>query len=346
MKSNRDLKVAALILAHNEAFVIAETVKAVSQALGASDELFVIADNCTDGTKTVAEEAGARVFARTKGSVSNKGQALAWFLENYQKLLRSFDFLLVLDADSRIDPSYLDSVRENLPNKGKVFQSLVLPAYDSQSPIGRLAALSYLLDQYVSDGIRDKLGWSVRLRGTGMLIAPDVLFDIHSKLDSSVEDVALSLLIFSRGVRVGRIEHAVVYDPVPDSAPAASRQRARWFRGQWRAAWQYRREISSVLIKGPEGWSLLSSLFLKPRWLVFAVCSLLAIALSRWWWAALLFWAYVLFGLLYLIIGLLILPDRKSYFTALLYLPSYVQMWIRSIFLSLRATPWLKAREE
>ena len=271
MRPNGELTIAMLIFAHNEASVIGDTVDNVVQTLGGDDQLIIIADNCTDDTVKLAKDTGAHVYARTRRSSSSKGQALAWFLSNYQDILQSFDFLLVLDADTQIAPNYLDIIRENIPEKGEAFQCFIFPQYDDQSPIGNLAALSYLLDQSISDRIRTMLGWPVRLRGTGMLITPDVLFEIRNKLDTSVEDIALSLLITAAGIHIGRIDQAVVYDPVPDSSDAASRQRARWFRGQWLAAWQYRREIVYALTKGPRGWSLLSSLFLKPRWLFLTV---------------------------------------------------------------------------
>ena len=346
MRHNGELTIAMLLFAYDEASVIGDTVENVAQALGVGDEVFVIADNCTDDTVKIAKDAGTQVYTRNSSSSSSKGQVLAWFLSSYQDLLINFDFLLVLDADSRIASNFLDIIKDNIPEKGDAFQCFIFPQYNNQSPIGNLAALSYLLDQRVSDKVRKRLGWPVRLRGTGMLITPDVLIEICDKLDTSVEDIAISLLITAAGIHIGRIDQAVVYDPVPESSDAASRQRARWFRGQWLAAWQYRREIAYALTKGPGGWSLLSSLFLKPRWLFLTASLFLALALSRWWWISLFFWGQVLFGLLYLIIGLIILPDRKTFIIALLRLPTYIYMWVRSIVLSFRSTPWLKARKE
>jgi len=340
------MRIAVLIFARNEASYIGETVDNVIQSLGVNDDLIVIADNCTDDTVKIAKDAGALVYTRATSPPSSKGQALAWFMSSNHIDIKSVDYLLVLDADSRISTNYLDIIRENIPEKGEAFQSFVFPQYDEHSPIGNLAALSYLLDQSVSDRIRTMLGWPVRLRGTGMLISPDVLIDIRNRLDTSVEDIALSLLITAAGIHVGRIDQAVVYDPIPDNSDAASRQRARWFRGQWLSARQYRKEIAYVLTKGPRGWSLLSSLFLKPRWLFLTASLFLALVLSRWWWISLFFWGHVFFGLLYLIIGLMILPNRKTFIIALLRLPTFIFMWVRSIKLSFRSTPWLKARKE
>ncbi len=346
MRLNGKMRIAVLVFARNEAHIVGVTVENVVKTLSLGDELFVIADNCTDETAKKAKDSGAHIFVRTKRSSSSKGQALAWFLSCHQDLLKPFDFLLILDADSQIAPDFLETIRDNIPEKGAAFQCFISPLYERQSPIGNLAALSYLLDQYIPDKIRTRLEWPVRLRGTGMLITPDVLIEIRDKLDTSVEDIALSLLLTTRGIHIGRIDQAIVYDPVPESSAAASRQRARWFRGQWFAVWHYRREITYALAQGPRGWSLLSSLFLKPRLLILTVSLFLALLFYRWWWLSLIFWGQVLFGLLYLIIGLIILPERKTFIIALLHLPTYIYMWIRSIILSLRSTPWLKARKE
>ena len=340
------MRIAALIFAHNEASIIGKTIEDVVHALGDGDDLFVIADNCTDDTVKMAEDAGAKVYVRTRNSSSSKGQALAWFLSSFQDLLQPFDFLLVLDADSQIAPDFFETIRENVPEKGEAFQCFIYPLYNNQSSVGNLAALSYLLDQSVSDKIRTALGWPVRLRGTGMLITFEVLNTISEQLDTTVEDIALSLLLMAKGVQVKRIDQAVVYDPVPDNSDDALRQRARWFRGQWIAAWQYNREIAYAIIKGPGGWSLLSSLFLKPRWLFLTLSVIFALAFYRWIWISLFFWGQVLFGLIYLIVGLIILPERKTFFMSLFRLPNYIYMWVRSIGLSFRSTPWLKARKE
>ncbi|NQS92053.1 MAG: glycosyltransferase, partial [Chloroflexi bacterium] len=293
MKRDGNQRIATLIFARDESFVIGETVACVVKALGLGDELFVIADNCTDDTAEIARISGADVYVRTRQASSGKGKALAWFLNCYQYLLQPFDFLLVLDADSKVNPDFLEIIRVNIPQMSAAFQCFISPQYERQSPIGNLAALSYFLDQYVSDKIRTVLGWPVRLRGTGMLIPPVILIEVRDQLETMVEDIALSLLLTAKGVHIGRIDEAIVYDPVPDTPTAASNQRARWFRGQWHAIRQFRREIAIILAKGPGGWSLLSSLFLKPRWLILTVSIFLALVLSRWWWLSLIFWGYV-----------------------------------------------------
>ena len=346
MKKAKIGSIATLIFARNEARVIGETVESVFSALGPKDALYVIADNCRDDTADIAKAAGAEVFIRTGKTDSSKGDALAWFLSRHQSDLRRYDFLLVLDADSKIKIDFFENIRANQPEQGVAFQCFIYPLYGDQSPLGKLAALSYLLDHYISDRLRTALGWPVRLRGTGMLIKPGIFCGLNDQLETKVEDIALSLLLTKEGVHIGRIDEALVYDPIPDTSAATTRQRARWFRGQWHAIWLYRSEIASIVVKGPAGWSLLFSLFLKPRWLVLITSLVLALGLSRWLWLSLFFWGYVLFSFFYVLIGLMIIPERGVFLRAFLHLPAYVGMWVRSIFLSLQSSSWLDARKK
>jgi len=89
-------------------------------------------------------------------------------------------------------------------------------------------------------------------------------------------------LVAELGFRIIQLDSVKVYDPKPAGAAAASRQRARWIRGQWAALWSYRQSVVKVLRNGLRGWILLSSLFLKPRWLVMVVKAALAWIAIQW----------------------------------------------------------------
>ena len=342
---NKENHIALLILAHDESVVIRDTVAAAHNALTPGDTLFVVADNCTDDTAGKAHNAGARVIIRNNGVANGKGEALAWFLSQYRDELLNYCMVVILDADSMIPPDFIRIIISNISEESQALQCFVYPLYENKAPIGKLAALSELLDQYVSDNIRTALGWPVRLRGTGMVLKSETLIDMGNRLQTKVEDIALSLLLTARGIRIQRINDAVVFDPKPRTSDAAARQRARWFRGQWQAMWQYRREIVRVLVKGPAGWSLLSSLFLKPKWLVLTTSLLMALTLSHWPWLALFFWVHFLLGLLYVLLGLSLIPDRKIFIRAMFHAPAYVWMWLQGITLSFRPSSWLRARK-
>lgn len=336
--------IAVLILAHDEAGVIGNTVLSIMPALLPEDAIFVVADNCTDETVKRARSAGAQVIIRSTGNAKGKGEALAWFLKEHVDSLKKYGTFVILDADSKIRAGFLRTIRENLTRGNQAMQCFVNPVHDD-SPISQLAAFSDLLEQTISDRLRSKLGWSVRLRGTGMVIHSELLFGLSDRLQTDVEDIALTLLLTAQCIPIGQVEAAQVYDEKPVTNHAATQQRARWFRGQCKALWQYRQDIFKILLKGPSGWALLSSLFLRPKWLVFVISSLLAIILSHWTWIGFIFWIYPLVTLIEVSAGLFQTPERRVYMHALLYTPVFVWMWLHSLVLALHQVPWYRSRE-
>jgi len=344
MNTEKRGRIATLIIARDESSVIQKSSKRVLDSLGKNDALYVIADNCRDATAELARQEGAVVLERFAEKSQSKGAALTWFVKEHFPLLKPYDYAFVLDADTMIDENFFELLKCNLSNQSKAVQCHIEPLIFKESPITDMAALAYFLDQKVADKIRSQLGCSVRLRGTGMLIQPQLLFDISDEIVSNVEDIALTLLITASGEKIARNEQAVVYDPLPGSSAAAAYQRARWYRGQWNAVWEYRREGIRLFLRGPCGWSLLGSLFLKPRIISTAICFGLAVLLSRWPWMALFLWSQVALSFLYLVLGFFFHPDRKKYIVSLLKFPLYLGMWIQSIWLSTTSSRWFKVR--
>jgi cellulose synthase/poly-beta-1,6-N-acetylglucosamine synthase-like glycosyltransferase len=337
-------KIALVIFAHDEASVIEKSVHSALKSLCGNDALFVIADTCKDDTALRAHKAGARVFSRDNGSPNGKGAALAWFVRGQWSLVRQFRMLVILDADTLIPSDFVMNFKARLKPGDLAVQCFVRPIEYEKSPISKLIALSEIVEQSVFDRIRSFFGWSVRLRGTGMGISPIVLLAVSSQVQTEVEDIALSLLIAEKKIRVKQLDSVRVYDPKPAEAAAASRQRARWYRGQWAALWLYRPVVLRIAAQGPAGWSLLGSLFLKPRWLMMAVKLGLACVFFRdTLWSA-FFGSLVLIDLLLILTGILRLKDKWMFVKAILHLPGFVFMWLKSILLAFRGHSWLRVR--
>ncbi|MFQ5408215.1 MAG: glycosyltransferase family 2 protein [Anaerolineales bacterium] len=337
-------RIAAVIPARNEAAVIAGTVVAARRTL---DTIFVVADGCTDDTAARARATGATVAERTHCGASSKAAALRWFGRHAGAEILRYDVVVVLDADSRLAPDFARALRNHVAPPDSAWQCRVSPADYRDSPVALLAALSETMEQCVADRLRAALGWPVRLRGAGMAFRPDVFLAACRELHTEVEDVALSLVLTARGIPVRPIRAAVVHDPKPRTVEAAARQRARWYRGQWRALWQYRRSAARILLRGPAGWSLLSELFLKPRWLVLFMkfVALLLSVLARQTGASILTAA-------------LVAVDLSAYAFAVRYLPAgfprrvrlrnvwvYIRMWMTAFATAARPSTWLRARE-
>jgi cellulose synthase/poly-beta-1,6-N-acetylglucosamine synthase-like glycosyltransferase len=165
---------AVIILAHNEAGVIDSAVRSVCRVLDPQDSVYVIADNCQDATADHAAGAGAFVRERLTGSPDGKGAALKWFVEQSGDLLEHYDLVVILDADNQVPPRFLRDVKAGYHSEG-VMQCFVQPVGYQGSPLSTLIALSEIHEQKIIDGIRTHFGWSVRLRGTGMVMTPGLL---------------------------------------------------------------------------------------------------------------------------------------------------------------------------
>jgi cellulose synthase/poly-beta-1,6-N-acetylglucosamine synthase-like glycosyltransferase len=336
---------AVIILAHNEASVIELTIQSILRVLDPQDVVYIIADNCSDSTASRAVRAGAVVWERLTDCPDGKGTALKWFVDQAGDLLEHFDLIVILDADNQVPQGFLREIKAGYQGEG-LMQCFVQPIGYQESSLSTLIALSEIHEQKTIDGIRTRFGWSVRLRGTGMVMTHRLLKMAAKMIETEVEDIVLTLLFVSHGIRIQRNERISVYDPKPCESKLASQQRARWFRGQWVAFWQCRREVTMLLKQGPSGWFLLSSLFLKPRWLINLILLLLALSLAQYSRIlAALFLASVLFDIVCLGWTILLSTERKRFIQAILHVPAFIIMWIRSFLLAFKKSPWLRARD-
>lgn len=344
--SNGPRRIAFVIFAQNESAVIRKTIQSIIRVLGASDALYVVVDHSSDETAAIARQAGAKVVIRNSGSAQGKGAALAWFMDKYQAQITAYDSLVILDADSLIPADFIDKMRMHWDRGLQAAQCFLSPIGYEDSPLTTLIALSEIVEQTLFDRMRTFLRLPVRLRGTGMVFDPQLLLRLCPRIDTEVEDIALSLLAAEQGVTIRPLPGVVVYDPKPGDRAAAARQRARWYRGQWTAFWNYRAIILRLLVKGPKGWSVLGSLFLKPRWLKLVI--LFALGFAFLWQPVVAAIIFSLVGLevLLILVGILVLPQRGLFMKSLLYLPIFVLMWIKGILLSLKRRPWLRVRKD
>lgn len=335
-----------VICAKDESSVIVKTIHSVQLAMKEQDDLFVIADNCADETAQVAAAVNAKVFVRRQTKTSGKGAALKWFVLNHWPEIYHFKYLIIIDADSLISPTFSDDLEIQLLPEILAAQCLITPIHYSGSPLGSLIALSGIVEQTIFDGIRQYFGWSVRLYGTGMVFSPSILREICVSIDTEVEDIALSLLLAAKRVRVYGIRSAVVFDPKPTEIAPAARQRARWFRGQWSALRIYRKIIWNILTGDLNGISVILSLFLKPRWLKLIFMLVLAISFLHFPVIAGILFSLVILETSLILVGIMLSDHRSLFFKALFHLPEFVFMWLKGIFLSFQRLPWLRARNQ
>lgn len=113
VSDSRQRRLIALIPAHDEQDALPETLASIFAQSRRPDEIHVVADNCTDGTACTAAELGAEVI-HTRGNVHKKAGALNQALDRILPGLDPDDLVLVMDADSQLDPGFLRAAEDRI----------------------------------------------------------------------------------------------------------------------------------------------------------------------------------------------------------------------------------------
>lgn len=218
---------AVLIPAHNEQEALPATLRSVL-ALDYPPEMvrvYVIADNCTDLTADVATETGVMCLVRDDKARRGKGFALEFGLNAVSA--DGPDAVLVLDADCTLDPCALRELDATFATGAEAAQLTVRSANADVGATGYVAAVGDAVDGLVAAG-RDRLGFSVPLRGTGMAFSRSVLTRVPWVTFSTVEDAEYADRLRAAGVRIRLVPGARVLCAAPPQLSELCRQRRRW----------------------------------------------------------------------------------------------------------------------
>nr|WP_297175573.1 glycosyltransferase family 2 protein [uncultured Agathobaculum sp.] len=236
---------AAIISARNEESVIGDLVKSL-KAQNYPEKLldvFVVADNCTDGTAAAARAAGAIVYERFDKVRVGKGYAMDWLFRRIltDKGEQTYDAFLVFDADNLVDPNF---VRE----MNKMFDTgeyAALTSYRNSKNfcdnwISAGYALWFLREARYLNQPRAQLGVNCAVSGTGFLIAGDVIREEGGwPYHLLTEDIEFSVACAVRGRKIGYCGTAIVYDEQPVHFRQSWDQRMRWSKGFYQVDAKY-----------------------------------------------------------------------------------------------------------
>ncbi len=344
-----------LIVAHNEERIIAQTLESLLMYTVdfPSAELILLADNCADETAGISAKMGVKTYLRTDGELG-KGKALSWFVNSASKDLLQYDLVAILDADTLIAADFCERVSAAFIDKNvQAVQSSVQPIYSDNFTTSVLAAYSEILSQKIDDDVRSRLGWTVPLRGTGMVFRREMFSRICIGLETQVDDIELSIRLARIGITVSFAPEAIVYDPKSSNMLDLARQRGRWLKGQRQIFSLMMDDLMKLITSGFSGWSLMQALLFKPKTLLLIIKLFLILALSYFTIGPLFYileislFVSILIDLLYYFMGLKYVSQPKVYLLALLKTPLYFVLWFTSWFFSIvPGKKWLRARDE
>lgn len=286
------LRVAILLPAHNEATGIAASIRSVREQMHATDQVLVVADNCTDDTAQVARAAGATVLERHNDTLRGKGYALDHGISHLKT--SPPDMVIMLDADSVLHPGGLDELIAACQAHGAPIQSRYLMlAPQGASLKTRIAAFAWLVKNHVRPLGAQVMGWPCLLTGSGMAFPWPVIQNAPLASGHLVEDMQLGLDLAVAGHAPVFCERALVTSEFPSSDEGLSSQRTRWEHGHLGTIQSQLPRLLAQAVRqrrtGLLGLALdlsvppLSSLILLT--LALAAASLGFAALTGLWWA-------------------------------------------------------------
>ncbi len=231
--------VAVLIPAHNEALVIGESLRSI-MALVPRQNVHVVSDGSTDATVQIARHAGARVI-ETKENVGKAG-ALQEAIERFG-LVRRFALVMLLDADTRVQPGYFGAALPMFADpKVVAVAGCVRTALDRKlSPSGNVL-VGHRTRIYTVGQRALKFGQTY-LRSNATPIVPGFASlyrtRVLPKIDMNppglvIEDFNMTFEVYQKRLgKVGFNLGAVAVTQDPDNFRDYVRQTKRWAVGLW-----------------------------------------------------------------------------------------------------------------
>jgi len=241
---------AVVIPAHNEEANITRTIKSLQSCdrPSAAVSIVVIADNCTDNTAEVAQQAGAQVLIRHNEQQRGKGYALD---EAFSQLLaQGIEAVLIIDADTVVERNFLQASEAKFRQGAEVLQCryTVLNAQDSL----RTQLLNVALLAFNVLRPRGREGWklSVGISGNGFGLTKNTLQTVPYTANSVVEDLEYHLALVRADIKVQFVDNTTVKAEMPVSGKGVATQRTRWEGGRFR---MMREHIPSLLFHVLQG---------------------------------------------------------------------------------------------
>lgn len=231
--------VAVLIPAHNEALVLEESLRSI-MALVPRDNVHVVSDASTDATVEIARRSGAQVI-ETEENVGKAG-ALEEAIGRFD-LISRFPVVMLLDADTRVEPGYFVAALPIFGNPQVVaVAGCVRTGQDRRMTLEGKVLVGHRTRIYSIGQRALKFGQTwLRINATPIvpgfasLYRTDVLPHIEMNPPRLViEDFNMTFEVYQKGLgKVGFSLHAVAITQDPDNLRDYVHQTKRWAVGLW-----------------------------------------------------------------------------------------------------------------
>jgi cellulose synthase/poly-beta-1,6-N-acetylglucosamine synthase-like glycosyltransferase len=223
-------RVAVLVPAHNEASVIAATLRSLAPELRSGDRVLVVADNCSDDTAGVAALAGACVVERRDAEHRGKNHALEFGVQ--QLASDPPEIVIIVDADCQVEPGALDTLALECGGAQRPVQSLYLMLAPPGAGSGaRVAEFAWIVKNWVRPLGMRSLGLPCQLMGTGTAFPWRAIAGFRIANEEMAEDYKFGIEMALAGYPALFCPDARVRSYFPSRKAAGETQRTRWEHG-------------------------------------------------------------------------------------------------------------------
>jgi len=241
-------KYAVIIAARNESAVIGELISSIKLQSYPHEllDIYVVADNCTDETASVAHENGATVFVRNDLQKVGKCYALNFAFQQIKELrgICYYEGYMVFDADNVLDKNYVREMNTVFDAGYSVVTSYRNSKNYGYNWISAGYGLWFLRESKYLNGARMLCHTSCAISGTGFLVSSDIIQkDGGWKYTLMTEDIEFTVDKVIGGGTIGYCEKAILYDEQPVDFKTSWNQRMRWTKGFYQVIYNYGCEL-------------------------------------------------------------------------------------------------------
>ncbi|MEK0306277.1 glycosyltransferase family 2 protein [Bifidobacterium favimelis] len=231
-----DKHFAVLISARNEENVVGNLIDSIHAQTYPADmiDIWLVADNCTDGTADLARSKGCNVVVRDNLQQVGKGYALTYLLDHIIAAGRSktYDAYFVFDADNLLDRHYVEEMNKAFHAGFRVLTSYRNSVNFADNWVSSGSALWFIRESRFLNSSRMVFGSSCHVGGTGFMFSRGIMERNNGwKFHLLTEDMEFTMDCILHGDRIGYCGTAMLYDEQPVTFKQSWRQRLRWSKG-------------------------------------------------------------------------------------------------------------------
>ncbi len=260
-----------MLPAKDEAVGIGRTLRSILQAGLLPADVYVIDDGSSDGTGNIARSFGVNVARNEKniGKAHSLGRLASAF-----ELIRRYDFVCLMDADTQVSEDYFQSVKESFGETG----AAVVCGRAKSTPHNWLTAyrcLAYWISHAIYKDGQSNMGVITVTPGCAAAFRSDAFAQLDWSNDTIVEDMDCTIQVHRK--KLGRIvyqKRAVVSTQDPRTLRDYIKQMYRWHTGAWQVGKKYgmltglsKIDLEYKLLMG-EGVVFATLFLLMPVWLL------------------------------------------------------------------------------